>query len=606
MTHPQPRPFSLPDAAPLAVLLSRCVVRVDCDGDFRGSGFFVTPTEVLTCAHVVHGAGAISVAWDGGRSAAVIAHKVPQLDAGDPRERFFPFPDVALLRVANPAEGQPCVLAEPALPAVGLSADILRLAAWTADEYAPDSVVLTSATFESEGPLFPDGNLLLKLKNGQVAHGFSGGPLVNMRTGGVCGLVDSTRDARSALGGFGVPLTGFLDSLPGLLSRNHEHHARDTRWRQAVRQENELAAERSGRWASLPLLRPLLELWREVSGSRADLLHPRYGVVPFVGRDELLAHLMLWRERPDPLRVAVLAGAGGFGKTRTAVEVCVAAERAGWTAGFLALSDDRQLDRVAALAAWPGRLLVAVDYAETRPGVVAELLASLYRRTHSPPARVILVTRQGSTWMELLDLFAIGDAKLELASLLRAADVVRLDRDVAEVGRLRLFETAVTAFSERLGYTRLAPPRPELLAGHFARPLYVLAAALLLTEDSSLDVDDLAADDILTAVLDRHEAEYWDRWNRRIGLGLSRRDQRRAVAWAALLGADTEAEAIALVRQLPGFEDCAAERARTIAIWLSCLYGPGRLDARPAVVPLEPDLLAEALIARELGGDGAE
>jgi len=63
MTQPHPRPFNLPDAAPLAALLSRCVVRVDCDGDFRGSGFFVTPTEVLTCAHVVHGAGAISVTW---------------------------------------------------------------------------------------------------------------------------------------------------------------------------------------------------------------------------------------------------------------------------------------------------------------------------------------------------------------------------------------------------------------------------------------------------------------------------------------------------------------------------------------------------------------
>ena len=36
MTHRQTRPFNLPDAAPLAALLSRCVVRVDCDGDFAG------------------------------------------------------------------------------------------------------------------------------------------------------------------------------------------------------------------------------------------------------------------------------------------------------------------------------------------------------------------------------------------------------------------------------------------------------------------------------------------------------------------------------------------------------------------------------------------
>jgi hypothetical protein len=128
------------------------------------------------------------------------------------------------------------------------------------------------------------------------------------------------------------------------------------------------------------LLRPLLEARREVSGSRADLLQARHGVVPFLGRAELLAHLMKWREDPEPLRVAVLAGEGGYGKTRMAVEMCVTAERAGWTVGFLGLTDDRQLSQVTALAEWPGRLLAAVDYAETRPGVVAELLAALCRR----------------------------------------------------------------------------------------------------------------------------------------------------------------------------------------------------------------------------------
>lgn len=401
-----------------------------------------------------------------------------------------------------------------------------------------------------------------------------------------------------------MPLTSVLGSLPGLLSRNRGHHAGDGRWRQALRRETELAAERSGRWASLPLLRPLLEVRREVGGSRADLLHPRYGVVPFIGRAELLARLMLWREHPEPLRVVVLAGAGGFGKTRTAVEVCVAAERAGWTVGFLALTDDRQLDRLTALGEWSGRLLVAVDYAETRPGTVAELLVRLHRRPRTLLARVILVTRQVNTKAALRELVATGDAMLVLAGLVQGADLVRLDRDVEEVNRLDLFDVAMRAFSARLGRPPRPVHRPALQAGHFGRPLYVLAAALLMAEDSGFDVDDLAADDILAAVLDRHEAEYWDRWNRRLGLGLNRPDQRRAVAWAAFLGAETEAEALALVRQLPGFADASDERVRAVARWLACLYGSGRLDARPAVTPLEPDLLAEVLIARELVADG--
>ena len=40
---------------PLGSLLRGCVVRVEGDGEFSGSGFLVAPGEVLTCAHVVHG-----------------------------------------------------------------------------------------------------------------------------------------------------------------------------------------------------------------------------------------------------------------------------------------------------------------------------------------------------------------------------------------------------------------------------------------------------------------------------------------------------------------------------------------------------------------------
>ena len=108
------------------------------------------------------------------------------------------------------------------------------------------------------------------------------------------------------------------------------------------------------------------------------------------------------------------------------------------------------------------------------------------------------------------------------------------------------------------------------------------------------------AGELLEEVLDRHEARHWDRWNRELGVGLAREDQHRAVALATLLGADTEAEAVAVVRLVPGLEDSSGERARTVARWLSRLYGGGRLDRRPAIAPLEPDLLAEALITREV------
>lgn len=592
------RPDPGGEVNPLVTLLHRCVVRIDCDGRFEGSGFFVAPGEVLTCAHVVHGRERITVSWGGGVYPATLARALPRLEVGDPRAGFFPLPDVALLRLASPPSRHPCVRFDAREPVAGPPPDVLRIAAYTT-VHDPDVVALTGATTDYEGPVVEDGRMLLQLKNGRVIGGFSGAPLLNTRTGGVCGLVESTRDGSGAVGGFGVPLTEFLPSLAGVEERNQAYHGDSGEWDRTVEEERRLAAWRAGEWNRLPLVEPLLELEWDSQGSRANLLHPRHRVVPFVGRQELLGHLMLWRERTDPLGVVVLASAGGFGKTRTAVEVCIAAQRAGWTTGMIATAGDQPSDHLDRLAGWPGRLVVAVDYAETRPGTVADLLGKLLRRAEGPPVRVILVVRQATTKRQLRDLFATGDGRLEVDGLIHRAEVVNLAYDQYELDRATLFEQATAAFSHRLGVSRPSQA-PALEAGHFTRPLFVLAAALLATEDGDVDVDALSADDLLDEVLRRHEAEYWDRWNHRLSVGLERDDQRRLVAMAAWLGAETEDEAIALVQMVPGF----TEKPRPVAKWLSHLYGSGRLADRPAVVPLEPDLLAEVLIARELVSGG--
>jgi hypothetical protein len=66
----------------------------------------------------------------------------------------------------------------------------------------PDGV---PATFEIEG--IAGGSLpLIKFKEGQVQPGMSGAPLLNLRTGAVCGVMRRTRDERQALGGYGIPV----------------------------------------------------------------------------------------------------------------------------------------------------------------------------------------------------------------------------------------------------------------------------------------------------------------------------------------------------------------------------------------------------------------
>jgi hypothetical protein len=321
-------------------------------------------------------------------------------------------------------------------------------------------------------------------------------------------------------------------------------------------------------------------------------------VVGLVGRDDLQAQLMCWRESGERLGVVLMSGGGGFGKTRLALEECARANRAGWTAGLLSFDAsadaDDALDR---LVAWEGRLFVVIDYAETRPNIVAALILRLSRRLSGPPVRLILVCRQARARPDLENLFATGDGRDEILEVLDAAEPVRLDEQ--ELDRRRLFEDAVVAFAERLGVDEAPKQRPKLVEEHFARPLFVLAAALLLARDPSIDIDSMSRDQLMLELIDRHETQYWQRWNQSLKAGLDTPTQRRTAAAATMLGADTEDEAIALVAAVPALGDASVERRRVIAGWLSHLYGGGRLEERPAIWPVEPDMLGEALIKRE-------
>lgn len=168
---------------------------------------------------------------------------------------------------------------------------------------------------------------------------------------------------------------------------------------------------------------------------------------------------------------------------------------------------------------------MAIDYAETRPELVAGLLSRLERRRDRPPARVVLVVRQAATRRRLEDLFATaGDARDELAVVLRRAEFARLDTDEHQhqLDRAELFERAVAAFANHLDTSGVAPSVPvsPLRAQHFERPLFVLAAALLVATEPETDIAALSADELIAEVLDRHEARYWQRWSNRVALGL--------------------------------------------------------------------------------------
>src|SRR5262245_19992192 len=89
--------------------LRRHVVRVDrLDGGVCGSGFFVAPGWVLTAAHVVGEADRVLVVPDQLVSDRPVAATVAARSGAPDGTALWPYPDLALLRLAA-ALDHPCV-----------------------------------------------------------------------------------------------------------------------------------------------------------------------------------------------------------------------------------------------------------------------------------------------------------------------------------------------------------------------------------------------------------------------------------------------------------------------------------------------------------------
>jgi len=208
----------------------------DIERAFSGTGYFVAPGQVLTCAHVTVfrnvAVDRVELLWSGLRAPATVVARYPDLEAGSARTAFWPYPDVALLALDDDTfDGHPCVLLDRDEPSEWPT-DRLFAYGHTKGEHDADAISETSATLEYEGPLIEGEQRYFKLKHGDVLRGMSGGPVLNVRTGGVCAIIESRRTVGAIAGGFGAPVAAFLDDLEdGLADRAAAFHRADRRWR---------------------------------------------------------------------------------------------------------------------------------------------------------------------------------------------------------------------------------------------------------------------------------------------------------------------------------------------------------------------------------------
>ncbi|MCA1707753.1 MAG: serine protease [Actinobacteria bacterium] len=156
----------------------------------KGCGFFVTPHTVLTAHHVVSGrsVGERIVVRQGRRTITLTLVAV------------LPALDTAVLRSES---AHPSWVEVDRTPAIG---DELICLGYPS-KY-PDGDTFSARV---EGVTVDGLTRWLKFKGGQVTEGFSGAPLFNLHHGRrVCGIVKSTRDARSELGGRAIPLASVI------------------------------------------------------------------------------------------------------------------------------------------------------------------------------------------------------------------------------------------------------------------------------------------------------------------------------------------------------------------------------------------------------------
>lgn len=585
------------------------VVRLAVPGSTKilGTGVFAAPGWVLTCAHLVEDLSRVEIADASGRVVSPQADVVARSRQRDSQSSssLWPFPDLALLRFDDFGSHPVALLDAGIPPRPGEEQDCV---AWgyARRELGVDPVG-SPASFRFQGV---EGDDFLSLKSGLVAPGLSGAPLVSPQRRAVVGVMTATRNPSYDLGGWASPiwpLATRVDGIPGEIPY----------WGQQVLEANRRAVllNRSAWHAVLPvegreLLESELVSWGvyEKSGRAdpADLLLPEYRVVQYLFRDDELGRLEQWCLAPDAASVAVVAGVGGSGKTRSAIELCAAMRARGWVAGEVPRMDDAVLRQ---LAETPLPRVVVVDYAEDQaPDQLRTWMGRLASTASDvSPVRVVLLNRERAGFMASPEQTLAGLRSEATVTVRRLLD----DRQEVDGATAALdHEQRRTLFREaRLAFARAweaAEPdfEPSLTDGSFAEPLGVLFEALsvVLESDEAVDSRGDFDDDLWPATpagrVLAHEEKYW------LHTAPDGEDQlllRQCVALATLTGASCASDAEAVLAALPALasEDMDTRR-HSIARWLGGLY-----RGEDFWNPLRPDRLGESLVINSLLRDQA-
>lgn len=210
----------------LEAILREAVVQVEVYGTDgrargRGTGFVVESQLVLTCYHVVKGA----VEGDLKVRVVAVGHDAPVEATIVEPPRGPGWPDLALLQVA--VDLPAVVLDESQVPR-----EMRLLAAGfpegTVVDYQVPGMVANGYAEDAHR------NQFLAVRDVQIEHGLSGGPVVERDGGFVCGVTRLTKNPNTPVGGFVIPVGTVLEAYPELRKAHDRPGPAARRWASAL------------------------------------------------------------------------------------------------------------------------------------------------------------------------------------------------------------------------------------------------------------------------------------------------------------------------------------------------------------------------------------
>lgn len=192
---------------PIRSLLESSCVKIR-DKDRGGTGCFVSPQLLITCAHVIP-----PHKRPGDRIEIVPDHTPSPFEAEILTIERHQDEDFCILRSLTYQSSHFLVLDNDVLPGdllVGYGYPVYD-GEVRADGFLAEYEAITRM---SDPVRFPHG--FHKVKNTHIQHGTSGSPMVNLRTGLCIGIITESRDSASERGGWLIPASLLIEKLTGI------------------------------------------------------------------------------------------------------------------------------------------------------------------------------------------------------------------------------------------------------------------------------------------------------------------------------------------------------------------------------------------------------